>query len=117
MATDNPSWGYTRIRPDYFTIEAWTVRGLVTFYTVFVIELQSRRVHVLGHGEQVYMVASSRCPAGRRAAHRTAKLDVLGRRSLCPRIRLLGFASQRSRSGRYDAPSPVATSQSTRMTR
>ena len=28
--------------------EVWTVRGLVTYYTVFVIELQSRRVHVAG---------------------------------------------------------------------
>lgn len=33
---------------DFFTIEVWTVRGLVTCYTVFVIELHSRRVHVLG---------------------------------------------------------------------
>ena len=95
MATDNPSWGYTRIqgalknlghrvarstiakilkeqgippsreRPmtwrtflrahwhalfaaDFFTTEVWTVRGLVTYYTVFVIELHSRRVQVLG---------------------------------------------------------------------
>src|SRR4030095_4516377 len=94
MATDNPSWGYTRIqgalknmghrvarstiasvlkaegippsgdRPtawrtflaahgpalvagDLFTTEVWTARGLVTFYTVFVIELHSRRVRVV----------------------------------------------------------------------
>src|SRR5918992_1892426 len=94
MATENPSWGYTRIqgalrnlghrvarstiakilkhqgippsreRPmtwrtflrahwhalvaaDFFTTEVWTVRGLVTYYTVFVIELHSRRVQVL----------------------------------------------------------------------
>jgi len=99
MATDNPSWGYTRIqgalknlghrvarstiakilkeqgippsreRPmtwrtfvrahwhalfaaDFFTTEVWTVRGLVTYYTVFVIELHSRRVHVLGSTPQ-----------------------------------------------------------------
>jgi hypothetical protein len=26
----------------------WTVRGLVTYYTVFVIELHSRRIEVLG---------------------------------------------------------------------
>jgi len=91
MATENPSWGYTRIqgalrslghrvarstvakilkdrgippsreRPmtwrtflrahwralfatDFFTTEVWTTRGLVTYYTVFVIELYSRRV-------------------------------------------------------------------------
>jgi hypothetical protein len=33
---------------DFFTIEVWTWRGLVTCYTVFIIELASRRVHVLG---------------------------------------------------------------------
>jgi putative transposase len=95
MATENPSWGYTRIqgalknvghrvarstiaailkaegippsgeRPmtwrtflrahwpallaaDFFTTEVWTARGLVTYYTVFVIELHSRRVFVAG---------------------------------------------------------------------
>jgi putative transposase len=95
MATENPSWGYTRIqgalknlghrvgrstiarilkgqgippsrqRPmacrtfvrahwpallagDFFTTEVWTARGLVTYYTAFVIELHSRRVHLLG---------------------------------------------------------------------
>ena len=33
---------------DFFTTEVWTVRGLVTYYTLFVIELESRRVHLLG---------------------------------------------------------------------
>jgi transposase InsO family protein len=33
---------------DFFTTEVWTWRGLVTFYTVFVIELASRRVQILG---------------------------------------------------------------------
>ena len=33
---------------DFFTTEVWTVRGLVTYYTAFVIELHSRRVHVIG---------------------------------------------------------------------
>jgi putative transposase len=106
MATDNPSWGYTRIqgalknlghrvarstiakilkaqgippsreRPitwrtflrahwrelsaaDFITTEVWTVRGLVTYYTVFVIELHSRRVHVLGstpHPDEAFVV-------------------------------------------------------------
>ena len=95
MATENPSWGYTRIqgalknvghrvarstiasilkadgippsreRPsswrtflrahwsalvagDFFTTEVWTARGLVTYYTLFVLELPSRPVHVAG---------------------------------------------------------------------
>jgi putative transposase len=36
------------VAADFFTTEVWTPRGLVTYYTVFVIELQSRRVHVAG---------------------------------------------------------------------
>jgi len=95
MATENPSWGYTRIqgalknlahrvsrstiarilkahglppvpeRPtsrqtflrahwgaiaaaDFFTTEVWTWRDLVTYYTVFVIDLASRRVQFVG---------------------------------------------------------------------
>jgi Integrase core domain len=110
MATDNPSWGYTRIqgalknlghrvarstiakilkevgippsreRPmtwrtflrahwhalfaaDFFTTEVWTVRGLVTYYTAFVIELHSRRVHVLGstpHPDEAFVVQTMR---------------------------------------------------------
>jgi putative transposase len=95
IATENPTWGYTRIqgalknvghrvgrstvarilhahgippggqRPtswrtfvqahwpalvaaDFFTTEVWTVRGLVTYYTAFVLELHSRRVEMIG---------------------------------------------------------------------
>jgi putative transposase len=95
MATENPTWGYTRIqgplknvghrvgrstiarilkahglppvpeRPtswqtflrahwgaiaaaDFFTTEVWTWRGLVTYHTVFVIDLASRRVQIVG---------------------------------------------------------------------
>jgi hypothetical protein len=33
---------------DFFTTKVWTVRGLVPYYTVFVIELHSRRVYVGG---------------------------------------------------------------------
>jgi putative transposase len=33
---------------DFFTTEVWTWRGLVTYYTVFVIDLASRRVHIVG---------------------------------------------------------------------
>ena len=110
MATDNPSWGYTRIqgalknlghrvarstiakilkkqgippsgeRPmtwrtflrahwrallaaDFFATEGWTMRGLVTYYTVFVIELHSRRVHVLGsttHPDEAFLIQTMR---------------------------------------------------------
>ena len=43
---------------DFFTTEVWTWRGLVTFYTVFVIELASRRVHIIGstpHPDEAFM--------------------------------------------------------------
>jgi putative transposase len=40
-------WGAI-VGADFFTTEVWTWRGLVTFYTVFVIDLATRRVHVLG---------------------------------------------------------------------
>jgi hypothetical protein len=110
MATENPTWGYTRIlgalrnlghhvgrstiarmlkaagippsreRPmtwrtfvrahwpalvaaDFFTTEVWTARGLVTYYTAFVIELQTRRVQVLGstlHPDNDFVVQAIR---------------------------------------------------------
>jgi transposase InsO family protein len=43
---------------DFFTTEVWTWRGLVTFYTVFVIDLASRRVQMLGstlHPTELFM--------------------------------------------------------------
>jgi transposase InsO family protein len=33
---------------DFFTTEVWTVRGLVRYYTLFVIDVATRRVHVAG---------------------------------------------------------------------
>ncbi len=110
MATENPSWGYTRIqgalknlghrvarstlaailkqqgipssgeRPtswqtflrahwdalmaaDFFTTEVWTVRGLMTYYTLFVIELHSRRVHLVGctpHPDEAFVLQIAR---------------------------------------------------------
>ena len=40
-------WGAV-LAADFFTTEVWTVRGLVTYYTLFVIELHSRRVSIVG---------------------------------------------------------------------
>jgi hypothetical protein len=43
--------------------EVWTVRGLETYYTVFVIELQSRRVQVVGstrHPDEAFVVQATR---------------------------------------------------------
>jgi putative transposase len=42
----------------FFTTDVWTWQGLVTFYTVFVIELASRRVQILGstpHPDEAFM--------------------------------------------------------------
>ena len=55
-APDRPSSWRTFLRShwgevaaaDFFTTEDWTPRGLVTFYTPFVIDLKSRRVEVAG---------------------------------------------------------------------
>jgi hypothetical protein len=33
---------------DFFTTEVWTARGLVRYYTLFVINIATRRVHVAG---------------------------------------------------------------------
>jgi transposase InsO family protein len=43
---------------DFFTTEVWTWRGLMTFYTVFVIDLATRRVELLGttpHPDDAFM--------------------------------------------------------------
>jgi putative transposase len=43
---------------DFFTTEVWTWQGLVTYYSVFVIDLASRRVQILGstpHPEALFM--------------------------------------------------------------
>jgi len=110
MATENPTWGYSRIqgalknldhrvarstiarvlneqgippvpnRPtswrtflrahwgrvaaaDFFTTEVWRPRGLVTYYTLFVLDLRTRRVHVAGstpHPDEAFMAQAAR---------------------------------------------------------
>ena len=45
-------------RRRFFTTEVWTWRGLVTYETVFVIDVASRRVQILGstpHSEALFM--------------------------------------------------------------
>ena len=43
----NAHWGDIA-GADFFTTEVWTWQGLVTYYTVFIIDLASRRVQILG---------------------------------------------------------------------
>jgi transposase InsO family protein len=48
---------------DFFTTEVWTARGLVTYYTVFVIELASRRVQIVGstpHPDEAFVLQAAR---------------------------------------------------------
>jgi hypothetical protein len=48
---------------DFFTTEVWTWRGLVTFYTLFVIELATRRVQIVGctpHPDEAFMAKAAR---------------------------------------------------------
>jgi transposase InsO family protein len=50
-------WGHIAAA-DFFTTEVWTWQGLVTYYTVFIIDLASRRVQILGstpHPEALFM--------------------------------------------------------------
>ena len=49
---------------DFFTSEVWTPRGLLTYYTLFVIDLQTRRVHVVGstpNPDAAFMAQAARC--------------------------------------------------------
>jgi putative transposase len=51
------------VAADFFTTDVWTARGLVTYYTAFVIELCTRRVHVLGstpHPDGAFVVQAFR---------------------------------------------------------
>jgi putative transposase len=52
---------------DFFTTEVWTIRGLVTYYTLFVIELESRRVHLMGstpHPDEAFVLQVARVLTG-----------------------------------------------------
>jgi transposase InsO family protein len=43
---------------DFFATEVWTWRGLITYYTVFAIDLATRRVQILGstpHPDEAFM--------------------------------------------------------------
>jgi putative transposase len=47
------------VAADFFTTEVWTLRGLVTYYTLCVIELHSRRVLIVGstpHSDEGFML-------------------------------------------------------------
>ena len=66
---------------DFFTTEVWTWRGLTTYYTVFVIDLASRRVQIVGstpHPDGLFMRQVSRALTatdGMLSAHRVLICD------------------------------------------
>jgi hypothetical protein len=78
---------------DFFTTEVWTVRGLVTYYTLFVIELHSRHVHLLGstpHPDEAFVIQTMR--------HLTNDVDGVLRRDrmlICDRDRKWSAAVER----------------------
>src|SRR5262249_27518053 len=48
---------------DFFKTEVWRPRGLVTYYTLFVLDLRTRRVHVAGstpHPNDAFMAQAAR---------------------------------------------------------
>ena len=58
MADISPSALRRHCRCRFLHAEVWTWRGLVTYYTVFVIDLASRRVQILGstpHPKDLFM--------------------------------------------------------------
>ena len=74
---------------DFFTTEVWTVHGLVTYYTAFVIELRSRRVHILGstpHPDDTFLVQAFKgCDGGGRRAPCRSDADLRSRSEVEPR--------------------------------
>ena len=90
---------------DFFTTEVWTWRGLVTFYTVFVIDLASRRVQILGstpHPDEAFM--------GQVARTLTVADGGQCRVLICDRDAKWSTAGPRTLAGRGDPRHPDAVS-------
>jgi putative transposase len=63
---------------DFSTTEVWSWRGLVTYYTVFVIDLASRRVHLVGstpHPNELFMRQVGRATHRRRSERLSGLLN------------------------------------------
>jgi putative transposase len=51
------------VATDFFTAEVWTLGGLVTYYVLFFIHLESRKVHIAGvtpHPNEQWMIQIAR---------------------------------------------------------
>jgi putative transposase len=73
------------VAAEFFTTEVWTLRGLMTYYTLFVIELHTRKVQVVGstrHPDEAFVLQAM--------CHLTDGLDGVlghGRVLICDRDR------------------------------
>lgn len=71
------------VAADFFTTEVWTVRGLVTYCTAFVLDLESRRIQVIGstpYPNEAFVIQCLRQVTG------GAGLLYEGRILLCDRV-------------------------------
>ena len=74
--------GPALLAADCFTTEVWTHCGLLTYYTAFVIELDSRRVHVIGstpHPDDAFVVQAFRGLANDRNVLRAGRFLICDR--------------------------------------
>jgi hypothetical protein len=103
---------------DFFTTEVWTAQGMVTYYTLFVLDLESRRVQVVGstpnpNSRFIVQAARRRTDAvdGFLADHRVGgKLGGAGRSDAVPgaeRQRLRGAIRANDTRGVPGSPDSV----------
>ena len=100
---------------DFFTTDVWTWRGLVTHYSVFVIDLASRRVQIVGstpHPDGLFMRQVSRtltAADGLLRAHRVLMCDrdASSGAGMCDRCsKMPGYMSCR-RHSKHPMPTPT----------
>jgi hypothetical protein len=58
------------VAADFFTTEVWTGRGLVTYYVAFLLDVQSRRIQVIGctpYPNEAFVSSACATPPARQA--------------------------------------------------
>jgi putative transposase len=100
---------------DFFTTEVWTARGLVTYYTLFVLDLKSRRVQIVGstpNPDAAFMVQAARLLTdavdGLLAGHRVLICDRDGKWTDAFRSLLAGVGVRIALTP-VQAPTPTPT--------
>ena len=105
---------------DFFTTEVWTRRGLVTYYTAFVIELHTRRVHVLGstpYPDDAFVVQAFRGLAGEGDVLRAGRVLICDRDPKWSRAREALLATVGVRVVRTPAAAPNCNAHAERFIR